>query len=231
MTAGQTATFNVVAGGTSPLAYQWQKNGVNITGATASSYTTPATATTDSGSTFDVKVSNTAGSTTSAIAKLTVTAATVAPPIKTLPVNQTVTAGQTATFGVVAGGTAPLSYQWQKNGANIAGATLASYTTPVTATTDSGSTFDVKVSNTAGSVTSSAKATLTVTAAVVAPTITTQPVNQTVTAGQTATFGVVAGGTRPAELPVAEEWSEHRGSDVGELHDAGNSDDGQWVDV
>ena len=46
--------------------------------------------------------------------------------------NQTVTAGQTATFSVVAGGTAPLSYQWQKNGANISGATLPSYTTPVT---------------------------------------------------------------------------------------------------
>ena len=47
------------------------------------------------------------------------------------------------------------------------------------------------VSNTAGSVTSN-PATLTVNAAVVAPTITTQPVNQTVTAGQTATFSVVA---------------------------------------
>jgi hypothetical protein len=62
---------------------------------------------------------------------------------------------------VVAGGTAPLSYQWQKNGANIAGATATSYTTPATTTADSGSTFRVVVSNTAGTVTSSA-ATLTV---------------------------------------------------------------------
>ena len=53
-------------------------------------------------------------------------ATAVAPTITTQPVNQTVTAGQTATFGVVAGGTAPLSYQWQKNGVKIAGATLAS---------------------------------------------------------------------------------------------------------
>ncbi|HSY99688.1 MAG TPA: choice-of-anchor D domain-containing protein, partial [Terriglobales bacterium] len=149
------------------LSYQWQKNGVNIAGATLASYTTPVTATTDSGSTFDVVVSNTAGSVTSSAATLTVNAAVVAPTITTQPVSQTVTAGQTATFGVVAGGTAPLSYQWQKNGVNIAGATLASYTTPVTATTDSGSTFDVVVSNTAGSLTST-KATLTVNPALVA---------------------------------------------------------------
>jgi hypothetical protein len=204
VTAGQTATFGVVAGGTAPLSYQWQKNGVNIAGATLASYTTPATATTDGGSTFDVKVSNTAGSVTSNAAMLTVTAAAVAPTITAQPVNQTVTAGQTATFSVVAGGTAPLSYQWQKNGVNIAGATLASYTTPATATTDSGSTFGVVVSNTAGSVTSSA-ATLTVNAAAVAPTVTTQPVSQTVTAGQTATFSVVAGGT----APLSYQWQKN----------------------
>src|SRR5436309_4701380 len=94
----------------------------------------------------------------------TANGATVAPTITTPPANQTVAAGQTATFTVVAGGTAPLSYQWQKNGANITGATSASYTTQVTTTADSGSTFDVVVTNTAGTVTSAA-ATLTVNAA------------------------------------------------------------------
>ncbi len=89
------------------------------------------------------------------------TATAVAPTITTQPGNQTVTAGQTATFTVVAAGTTPLSYQWQKNSVNIAGATLASYTTPATTTSDSGSGFTVVVSNTAGTVTSSA-ATLTV---------------------------------------------------------------------
>ena len=88
-------------------------------------------------------------------------AAAVAPTITTQPANQTVTAGQTATFAVVAAGTAPLGYQWQKNGANITGATSASYTTATTTTADSGSTFRVVVSNSAGTVTSSA-ATLTV---------------------------------------------------------------------
>src|SRR5207245_2685828 len=113
----------------------------------------------------------------------------VAPTITTPPANQTVTAGQTASFSVVAAGTAPLSYQWQKNGANIAGAISSSYTTPATTTADSGSTFRVVVTNTAGTVTSAA-ATLTVNAAAVAPTITAPPANQTVTAGQTASFSV-----------------------------------------
>src|SRR6185436_17828649 len=48
------------------------------------------------------------------------------PTITTQPANQTLTAGQTATFSVVASGTPPLSYQWQKNGSNISGATSSS---------------------------------------------------------------------------------------------------------
>jgi HYDIN/CFA65/VesB family protein/Ig-like domain-containing protein/SdrD B-like protein/immunoglobulin I-set domain protein len=204
VTAGQTATFTVVASGTAPLSYQWQKNGANIAGATASSYTTLATTTADSGSTFDVVVNNSAGTATSSAATLTVNAAPVAPAIGTQPGNQTVTAGQTATFTVAASGTAPLSYQWQKNGANIAGATSSSYTTPATTTADNGSTFDVVVNNSAGTATSSA-ATLTVNAAPVAPTISTQPANQTVTAGQTATFTVVASGT----APLSYQWQKN----------------------
>jgi PQQ-like domain len=78
----------------------------------------------------------------------------VAPYINTQPANQTVAAGQTATFSVVASGTVPLTYQWQKSGAVITGATAASYTTPVTTTADTGELFRVVVSNSAGNVTS-----------------------------------------------------------------------------
>jgi hypothetical protein len=85
----------------------------------------------------------------------------LAPYINTQPANQTVAVGQTATFSVLAAGTPPLAYQWQKNGTDITGATSSSYTTPATTTADSGETFRVKVSNSAGSVTSNA-ATLTV---------------------------------------------------------------------
>src|SRR6267143_5623872 len=112
----------------------------------ATSYTTPVTTTADSGSTLAVVVTNTAGTVTSTAATLTVNPPPVAPTITMQPANQAVTAGQTATFTVVASGTAPLSYQWKKNGANISGATLASYTTPATTTADSGSAFVVVVS-------------------------------------------------------------------------------------
>ena len=170
VTAGQTATFTVVATGTAPLAYQWNKNGATITGATSATYTTPATASSDSGAQFTVVVSNSAGTVASAAAMLTVNAAAAAPTITAQPANQTVTAGQTGTFAVVATGTAPLSYQWQKNGSNVAGATGPSYTTPATTTADNNSTFDVVVSNAMGTATSNA-ATLTVTAGTVcAPT-------------------------------------------------------------
>jgi len=59
-----------------------------------------------------------------------------APAITSQPASQTVAPGQTAMFSVTATGTPPPTYQWQKNGANIAGATSASYTTPATTTAD-----------------------------------------------------------------------------------------------
>ncbi len=85
----------------------------------------------------------------------------VAPAIVTQPSSQSVATGATATFSVTATGTAPLSYQWFKNGSAISGATSSAYTTPATTTSDNGSTFYVTVANSVSSVTS-ATATLTV---------------------------------------------------------------------
>src|SRR6202043_345481 len=127
-----------------------------------------------------------------------------APSIMAQPASQTVTAGQTATFTVAASGTAPLSYQWRKNGVAISGMTSPSYTPPATTTADNGAQFTVVLSNSVGSVTSSA-AMLTVSAASVAPSITTQPASQTVTAGQTATFSVAATGT----APLTYQWKKN----------------------
>jgi hypothetical protein len=81
--------------------------------------------------------------------------------ITTQPVSQTVAAGQTATFSVVATGASPISYQWQKNGAAISGAASQSYTTPATTSADSGTSFIVVARNSLGSATSVA-ATLTI---------------------------------------------------------------------
>lgn len=90
--------------------------------------------------------------------------AATAPSITTQPTAQTKKVGQTATFTVVATGTAPLVYQWFKNGGIvITSATNASYTTPALAVTDNGVKFKVRVTNAAGTVISN-EATLTVTA-------------------------------------------------------------------
>jgi len=151
----------VRATGTAPLSYQWAKNGANIAGATKASYTTPPTTITDDGALFAVTVSNSVGGVTSNNATLTVKPPPTPPSITTQPVDKTVAVGKTAKFSVTATGTTPLSYQWTKNGANITGATKASYTTPPTTIADNGALFAVTVSNSAGSVTSNS-ATLTV---------------------------------------------------------------------
>jgi hypothetical protein len=82
--------------------------------------------------------------------------AAVAPSITSQPSDQSITAGQPASFSVTASGTAPLSYQWQRDGVAISGATNSSYALSSTAATDSGAKFIVVVSNSAGSVTSNA---------------------------------------------------------------------------
>jgi len=95
-------------------------------------------------------------------ATFSVGATAVAPSITGQPASQSITAGQSASFSVAAAGTAPLSYQWKKNGTTISGATSSSYSTPATTSSDNGEQFTVVVSNTAGSVISNAAA-LTVT--------------------------------------------------------------------
>ena len=130
----------------------------------------------------------------------------VAPAITTPPAAQTVNAGDTVQFHVVATGTAPLTYQWRKDGAAlgdggiVSGSTTDTLTLAGVAAADAGS-YDVVVSNAAGDATSAA-ATLTVNALPVAPGITTPPADQTVTTGGTAVFTVVASGTPP----LAYQW-------------------------
>jgi len=82
------------------------------------------------------------------------------PSITTQPSNVTVNPGQSVAFTITASGTAPLTYQWQKNTTNIAGATAATYTITSVASGDAGS-YRCVVTNTAGSATSNS-ATLTV---------------------------------------------------------------------
>ncbi|HTU34994.1 MAG TPA: hypothetical protein VMF66_14430 [Candidatus Acidoferrum sp.] len=157
---GQAATFAVTPVGTGPFTYQWFLNGQPISGATASSYAIASTTASENGDNFTVTVTNAGGTATAGPYTLTVL---VPPAITQQPVNQTVTAGQQATFSVsiVSTATVPLKYQWAQNGAAITGATASTFITPATSVGSSGSTYAVTVSNAAGSARSSA-ATLTV---------------------------------------------------------------------
>lgn len=181
---GTTATFTVAASGTSP-AYQWQKNSVNISGATTTALSLASVTQSDVAS-YRVIVSNAAGTVTSSVAMLTL----VDPVINTQPQSQAIIAGNPVTFSVTAVGTATLAYQWNKNGTAISGATTSSYTIASVQSSDAAS-YTATVSNAFGSPTSSA-AILTV---ISPPVITTQPVSRTNNAGTTATFTATATGT------------------------------------
>ena len=76
--AGDTVTFTVTADGTPPLSYQWHSNNVNVVDATNTTFTLASVATNLTGSAYFVTIFNTAGTTNSLAATLTVTSA---PPV------------------------------------------------------------------------------------------------------------------------------------------------------
>ena len=99
VTAGQPVTFSVNATGTVPLSYQWQRNKVNITGATASGYTIASTTLSDNGARFRCVVRNASGSATSNEAVLTVTTNRAPTATITQPAKGTLyRGGQTITY-------------------------------------------------------------------------------------------------------------------------------------
>ncbi len=124
-----------------------------------------------------------------------------APEITTQPASQTVSVGQSASFTVAASGTAPLSYQWQRNGVDIPGATAATYTLASAAASDDGALFQAVVTNDAGSATSNA-ATLTVTFNNAPVATITAPANQTLySAGDTIAYAGTGSDAEDGTLP------------------------------
>ncbi|HEY3404802.1 MAG TPA: PKD-like domain-containing protein [Ohtaekwangia sp.] len=196
-----SATFSVVANGTA-LTYQWRKGGVNIGGATSSSYTISNVTATDVDN-YDVVVSGSCGSpVTSTAASLTVNSL---PSISVHPVSQSICVGGGVTFSVTAAGTG-VTYQWRKGGVNIVGATSSSYSIASVATGDAG-LYDVVVGGTCTPSVTSASATLTVNTL---PSITAQPAPaQSICERSGVSFSVTATGTG-----LTYQWRKN-GVDIG----------------
>ncbi len=191
--AGGSATFSVVATGGGTLSYQWSKDGVNVSGATASTLTLPSVSASSAGD-YRVVVTGSGGTVTSQPATLTVVTAQ-APTIVTRPLTQTVVVGARLTLSVDAAGTAPLSYQWRKAGNPIVGATNPSFTLPSVQVADAAA-YAVAVTNAAGTVVSDA-ATISVIPAV-ASAISNVSVRTSLAASQTLIVGfTMAGGAKP----------------------------------
>ncbi len=146
---GASTTFSVVVTGTKPITYQWRKNGVNIIGATASSYTRLKVTEFDQ-DVYDVVATNIAGSPDSPDATLSVNDPVV---ITVPPVTQSANAGTSVTFSVVGTGTPPFTYQWTKNRVSIAGATSDTFVIPSAQVTNAAA-YAVIVRNVVGPVTS-----------------------------------------------------------------------------
>ena len=194
--AGSNVSFTVAATGSGTLTYQWLKNGVAIGSATSATLTLANVGAGDAAS-YSVIVGNAATSITSSAATLTVL---IAPAVIAQPANAGVVQGNSASFTVTATGTAPLTYQWLKNGAPIAGATSNVFTISAVTTNDAAS-YSVVVTNIVSSIASSS-ATLTV---LVPPTITTQPADTSVIAGNSAAFTITATGANP----LSYQWRKN----------------------
>jgi hypothetical protein len=177
--SGSAAAFSVTAMGTAPFTYQWRKGGVNIPGATSSSYSIAAASVANAGE-YSVVVRNVAGTSTSSAAVLTVQ---VPVAITVQPVGGTINAGSPLSLSVTATGTGPLTYQWFKDAVALAGATSPTYSVPAAALAQWGS-YMVKITNAQGTVSSGTANVLIATA----PSITLQPAGVAITAGATGTL-------------------------------------------
>ncbi len=206
--SGEPATFTVT--NVSGYTYQWQKSttaggssysnvpttSVPSTSGTSYSYTTPNTASSDNGYTYQCIVTSSGCQTIAGPATLTVSAPTS---ITTQPSAQTVCSGSPATFTVVAAGDNP-TYKWQSKGTgatdlwgDISGATSANYS-PTASSSNNGYSYQCIVTGSCGAAVTSDAVKLNLSTAA---SITTQPSDATTCSGSATTFTIVAEGTSP----------------------------------
>ena len=186
--AGSDVTFVVAATGPE-LSFQWQFNGSDLVGATATGLTLSNVQAVHAGE-YRLVVDNPHGAATSQVAVLTVTSST--PWIVEHPESRHLLAGSLALFDVVARGSTPLQYQWLLNGTAVPGATGPTFALVYVQKSQEGD-YAVLVENAYGSITSSI-ATLTIDSP---PVITQQPQSRDVRHGTNVTFAVTASGNPP----------------------------------
>lgn len=218
---GASVTFSIVVTGSSPLSYQWRKDGSGLSGATSSEYSISNVQQLHEG-VYSCLVSNSAGAVFSNGATLSVND----PPVITgHPQSKTVNPNTSVSFTVAVTGSAPLSYQWAKDGVSVGGATGATYAIASVAQSHEGS-YACIVTNTAGTQTSSSAA-LSVNDP---PTISTHPVSSTVNPGASVNFGLVASGS----WPLTFQWNKNGNAIPGatkssySLGDVKESDEGDY---
>jgi hypothetical protein len=181
---GTSAGFSVAATGTG-LSYQWYKGASALAGQTGNSLMVNNVSSADAGN-YSVTVSGTCGNSVTSAATLTVNSTVNATALTSLSICP----GQTASFATVATGTTPITCQWQKNGAPLAGQTNQSLTLNNISAADAG-TYTVMVGSGCGATTQSATLTVNTNASASAMTSLTR------NAGTSASFSTVAAGTGP----------------------------------
>jgi hypothetical protein len=198
--AGDTVALSVAVSGTPPLSYQWQRDGLDIPGATDASFTLTNVQLSQAGS-YRVTVTNAAGGLTSLGAAVIVL---VPPYIIDHPLPQTAVAGSNVQLAVAAGGSAPLHYQWRFNGNALEDETNPELTLNNVQLAQAGE-YAVVISNNVG-IATSLVAVLNI---IVPPAITADPEDVFVVEGYPAVFSVSATGT----APLSYQWRKD-GTDI-----------------
>jgi hypothetical protein len=179
---GSTLNLTILVSGTDATTYQWQLDGSNINGATASVLSISSVSAANAGS-YTCVVTNAAGTLTSSPASVIVS---TPPVIISSPLaKQSVALGATVNLSVVASSPTAVNYQWQFNSVNIFGATASTLTLNSVTAANAGSYVCI-VSNLLGIATSSPSV-LSISPAG-SPTITLNPSSQTISSGSTIVF-------------------------------------------
>ena len=200
--SGTSVTFTATQTNGGTPAYQWRKNSVAISGATAATYLTSLIA---NGDVFDVVMTSTANcrtanTVTSGQVSVGVTTS-VTPTVTATASATTICSGASVTFNATQTNGGTPSYQWRRNAVNISGATDATYITSAIANSDK---FDVVMTSTANcrsaNTATSSQISMTTSSSLTASVSIAVSPSSTVYEGQTITFtaSAVNGGTSPS---------------------------------